>query len=444
MKKTSRSRQSPARFAVLAMMFIMAILTICALWNTSVFDLIWIWATFMLAAAITYWIIAPKLLPIEDNSTERRRAADAFRRTLFGQDQYVALVRDGTKVHEAGPSLRSMGRQRGVIVADGVSVVALRTSTGLARAEGAYIDEHGRSHSGVIFTEPYEDIDTIIDLRPQIRRRPTTAQTRDGITVDVAVIAFFAPRATRARRMKDVYRLRHPAPPTPGLKPLPAVHYPPPFIWHRSSIIQALNTRRIERLGDQSRKTEWFDRIMEIAIPRLRDLISEYTVDELTAWTTSDRFSKHPRYIIRDELVKLVKKELDTDDDTHHPTGIDVRFMAVSPPMPPEEVIQRRIQAWSEEWRKKEADIFAQAEADAILTRELARAQVQGEMTARINDILQEAKESETDSRDLVMLRFLEAMEKMSKDPTTRALLTADALKMLQQLHSLLGPARPE
>jgi hypothetical protein len=65
---------------------------------------------------------------------------------------------------------------------------------------------------------------------------------------------------------------------------------------------------------------------------------------------------------------------------------------------------------------------------------------VQGEMTARINDILQEAKESDTARSDLVMLRFLEAMEKMSKDPTTRALLTFDSLKMLNQLRDLVAP----
>ncbi len=41
------------------------------------------------------------------------------------------------------------------------------------------------------------------------------------------------------------------------------------------------------------------------------------------------------------------------------------------------------------------------------------------------------------------MLRFLEALEKMSKDPTTRALLTFDALKMLNQLRELLAPNPP-
>ena len=285
----------------------------------------------------------------------------------------------------------------------------------------------------MIFTTYEEEIDAVLDLRPQVRRRPTTAQTRDGITVEVAVVAFFTPRFTRARKMKELDQLKHPSRAMASTKRTQsAIPYPPPFAWRRASVVQALNTRRIERTAEQSRKTEWYDRIMEIAIPRLRDLISEYTIDQLTAWTTTE-FPKHPRYIIRDKLREIVKQELDADDEVRRPTGIEVRFMAVSPPMPPDEVIQRRIQAWVEEWRKKEADIFAQAEAEAILTRELARAQVQGEMTARINDILQEAATPETNNSDLVILRFLEVMEKMSKDPTTQALLPFDALNMLNQ-----------
>jgi hypothetical protein len=439
MKKTSRARSS-TRSLMMAIILIMAALLACAVWNTSSFDVWWILLTFVAAIIITSFIIAPLLLPIEESNEERRGAYAAFNRFLLGYTQLIALVRDGQVVVQSPASTADMDFRHGVVVTDSTSVVALRTSTGISRVEGAYLDNEGRPHSGVIFTAEEEEIDAVIDLRPQLRRRPITAQTRDGITVDVAVIAFFAPRHARARNMRELDRLQHPANATTHAeRAQPALHYPPPFIWRRASIVQALNTRRIERAAEHFHKTEWFDRVMEIAIPRLRDLISEYTIDELTAWTTT-AYPKHPRYIIRDKLREIVKQELNADDEVHRPTGIDVRFMAVSPPMPPDEVIQRRIQAWAEEWHKKEADIFAKAEAEAMLTRELARAQVQGEMTARINDILQEAKETDTKSSDLVMLRFLESMEKMSKDPTTRAQLTFDALNMLGQLRDMVAP----
>ena len=444
MKKTSRSRSS-TRNVGLALVFLMVAMFACAIWNASAFDILWIIVTFAVAGGITYYLLAPQLLPIENNAEERLGAHRAFGRFLAGQGQPIALVREGQIVAQSSaPASLNLGVPRGIIVTDSTTVVALRTSTGISHVKGAHLDKEGRPHSGVIFTTPEEEIDTVIDLRPQVRRKPITAQTRDGIPVEVAVVAFFAPRFTRARKMKELHDLKNPPDPPAGRKRKPTVHFPPPFAWRRASIVQALTTRRIERMGETSRKTEWYDRILEIAVPRLRDLISEYTVDELTAWTTASRFPKHPRYIIRDELVRLVKKEMDADDELRRPTGIEVRFMGVSPPMPPELVIQRRIQAWSEEWRKKQADIFAQAEAEGLLTRELARAQVQGEMTARINDILQEAKDADTDTSDLVMLRFLEAMEKMSSDPTTRTLLTFDALKMLNQLRDLLAANQPK
>ena len=437
-KKTSRSRSS-TRFLILAIAGILAVLSICAFWNTSMFDLGWIFLTFAGAVVITAFGIAPLLLPIENNGDERGAMVRVFAHFLLGSAQPSALVREGQIVSH---TTAHTDNARGVIVTDSSTVVALRTSTGISRVEGAHIDQDSRPHSGVIFTNYEEEIDAVIDLRPQVRRKPTTAQTRDGITVEVAVVAFFGPRAAQARKLKELDQLQHPQHATTGTKRASAaIPYPPPFVWRRASIIQTLNTRRIERVGEQSRKTEWHDRIMEIAIPRLRDLISEYTIDQLTAWTTTE-FPKHPRYIIRDKLREIVIQELNVDDEVRRPTGIDVRILSVSAPQPPHEVIQRRIKAWGEEWRKKEADIFAEAEAEAILTRELARAQVQGEMTARINDILQEASESNTNSSDLVMLRFLEAMEKMSKDPTTRALLTFDSLKMLNQLRELVAPRK--
>ncbi len=99
------------------MLFILVVLSACAVWNTSTFDLVWIWGTFALAAFITYLVIGSKLLPVEDNRTEQRKATDAFRRSVLGQDQFVALVRDGVNVHETGTPLSSLTSVRGVIVA---------------------------------------------------------------------------------------------------------------------------------------------------------------------------------------------------------------------------------------------------------------------------------------------------------------------------------------
>ena len=138
--------------------------------------------------------------------------------------------------------------------------------------------------------------------------------------------------------------------------------------------------------------------------------------------------------------MAYVRQRLNTSDEFNRPAGLDVRFMAVPLMWPSADVQRQRIESWKNEWRRRTDEIEGRAEAEAIRTREMARAQVQGEMTARINDALKEAQASGTGNDDLITLRFLEAMEKMAKDPTTRALLTLDSLKILQQLRQMLAP----
>lgn len=118
--------------------------------------------------------------------------------------------------------------------------------------------------------------------------------------------------------------------------------------------------------------------------------------------------------------------------------------MAV-PLMWPSSVVQhQRIESWKSKRHHLIHEIEGRAEAEAIRTREMVRVQAQGEMMTRIKDALKEAQASGTDNRDLITLRFLEALEKMVKDPTTRALLTPDSLNILQQIRQMVAPEQPE
>lgn len=423
----------------LRLAFILGLVTLfgCALLNNrTTFDLIWIVGTGLGAALLTFLVLAPKLLPVANSPHECVGAYRLFLTHLLGSKVGLTLVREGKAVNDTPPApIRPRAGSQakpleendetlaGVIVTDSTSVIVLRTATGISRVVGAGT-EQGQSPSGVIFTYPGEEIDTIVDLRPQLRfmTTPIPAQTRDGITIGVRAIAFFTLRGTKSRRMRELMKA--------------SMRWTPPFTWRRASVLQAISNRRIVRHGDKDERTEWSEQVLAIAIPQLRQLVAQYTIDELTAPLTSDR---HPRFVIRDELVKTVRDQLATNDDFHHDAGLDIRFMAVPVMFPPDPIIRQRIESWKSEWRKKATEVMGEAEAEAIRTREQARAQVQGEMTARINDALQEAKASGTNNSDLITLRFLEAMEKMAKDPTTRALLTLDSLKILKQLREMLA-----
>jgi hypothetical protein len=406
----------------------------------SLFNAAWILVTFIAAGFITFLILAPKLLPIDDSAEEHRGALRVFLYYLIGLPTGLALVREG-KVVSPLPAGKPGARfeddeyysPRGVVVTDSTSIVALKTETGISRATGpGVVIEEGRPRSGVVFTDFEEEIDTIIDLRPQLRFAMIKAQTRDGILVDVRVGAFYGLKGTRALKMKDLARPHSPQKTNP-------------FAWREASAMNALRGRRIERKVDKDEKAEWGDRVMAIAVPNLRQIIARYPLDNLTApFTANPPFPRHPRFIIRGELIETVRRELDANDDFKRSSGLEVRFMTVSIMWPPPQVIKQRIESWKDNWRKKETEILGQAEADAVVKHEQARAQAQGEMTARIYDTLQEAKDSGTLSGDLVTLRFLEAMEKMAHDPTTRARLTIDSLDILRQLREMLKSTQPE
>jgi hypothetical protein len=396
----------------------------------NILNALWVLLTFVVALYLTARVLAPKLLPIDEDSAEEVAAArqtffDFLQGPLSGwRRPILTLVRNGkvVKPHDHAKvetDEEEITYQRGVILTDSTSVIALRTGTGVSRIVGPGPEDEGKVESGVIFTDFEEEIDSVIDLRPQLRTELITAQTREGIPVEVRVTAIFTLHGTKSRRMRELAD--------------PESRWP--FTWRRASVMQAIHSRRIVHKGEEEERTAWNDRVMAIAIPTLRQLIARYSLDYLTAPLTAER---HPRFDIRQELIKRVQHELDTSDEFNRGTGIQVRFMAVSVMRPPHKVIQQRIDAWKQDWHKRETEILGQAEADAVSLREQARAQAQGELTARINDALQEAKATGTLNSDLITLRFLESMEKMAKDPTTRALLTFDSLNILQQLREML------
>lgn len=428
---------------------ILAIMIVVALLNQSWFDIVWILISLALGGLITFIFLVPRLLPIEPSREEQSGAYRVLGNYVLGGNVPMMVVRDGRVVSKnsaaktmareakAPPSRLKMEAEEtsasagyGVIVGDSTSVLALRTETGITRIVGPRLNERGRSVSGVAFTEPEEYLDSIIDLRPQVRLAPVQAQTRDGLTLDMKLIVLFTLRGTQARRMRDLLRLRE-----------QGQLWPQPFSWRRSSAHAAIMGRRIDFKDGKSDRTEWGDRVLAIAVPRLRQLIGQYKCDELTAPLTADR---HPRFKIRDELLAIVRRELNEANEFARESGLQVLFMAVTVMTPPPPVLVQRVAAWQREWSKRKTEIMGRAEAEAMLLREQARAQVQGEMTARINDALQEARASGTNNSDLITLRFLEAMEKMAKDPTTRALLTLDSLKILKQLREMLTPNSAE
>jgi hypothetical protein len=415
-------------------------LLLWSVYKYQFFNSAWIMLTYCGAFVLAFIVVAPMLLPIDSFGKERRPMRDRFLRFLTGERLLFIVVREGKVVVPVSKEKRSKAKEpiegpwvygRSAILTDSTSVIVMKTETGISRVIGPGSIAESRSESGVIFTFYTEQVDSVIDLRPQMRTEMIEAQTRDGILVKVRVTAFFTLKGTKARRSIDM---------TPAK--------PHPFTWRQASVREAFHNKRIEYVDgkpEQIQQTQWSDRVMQIAIAELRQLIARHSLDYLTAPLLADR---HPRFELRRELLGIVQQRLDasniiqeqpnTSDELKRGSGIEVRFIAVSLIWPPPPVVEQRIEAWKKEWLKKETEVMGRAKAQALITKEQARATAQGELTARINDALQAAKASGTTSSDLVALRFLEVMDKMAKDPTTRALLTLDSLSMLNRLREML------
>ena len=253
-----------ARFSVpVIMTLILGAMLVIAMLNQSWFDILWIAMSLILGGLITFLFLAPRLLPIEATRDERSGAYRVFGNYVRGIAVPMLVVRDGRIFHQ-NSAARAAAREAqappgppkfdaeesddypgyGVIVGDSTSLITLRAATGITRIVGPRQDAQGRSVSGVVFTLLEENLDSIIDLRPQIRVAPVQAQTRDGITLDLKLIVLYTLRGTAARTMRQLAELRSRQP------------WPPPFSWRHVSAYNVIAGRRIAMKDGKTGRTE--------------------------------------------------------------------------------------------------------------------------------------------------------------------------------------------
>jgi hypothetical protein len=322
MKELSRFETS-AKYVVPAIVFVIVTLCVLAVWNTSAFDLWWIFGTFAVASFITFIIIAPQLLPIGNSAEELRRARRIFFLHLSGKSVPITLVRDGKIIYTAPLPPQTSSREEdeeitlGVVISDSTSVVVLRTETGISRLVGPNI-EYEQLSSGAMFLYPEEIVDSIVDLRPQVRRRKVRARTSDGINIDLRVRAQFALRHTRGLQMRELAELKYQA----GSE----VHSPSPLTWQYRSIFAAYSGRTVREHGATT-ESDWVDHAFATVASVLRTLISQYSYNTLTAPATSD---EHSLVTIHDEMLNAVRQKFDATDRAHGASGVEVCSIVVS------------------------------------------------------------------------------------------------------------------
>lgn len=268
---------------------------------------------------------------------------------------------------------------------------------------------------GLTFTGTYDRIYAVVDLRPQLRAFPVKAETKDG--VPVTIVAFTPFRINAGERQ-------------------PRLGAPYPF--DEKAVFRAVHDQPVEHKWGQDgdgRATEkqdqvpWDELVPRIAPPLLKDIIVEYTCDELCA-------PGDPRTEIKQKFKERITKEME-------PCGIQVLGGGISNIIPADEgVIKQRIENWKADWQRKIEIELGKGEAEAARQLESVRTQAQIKVMRDVASLLSDKVVSEK----VIALRLIEAMEEITCQKSVRQKLPEEAQEagdiLERTRHALKEPRR--
>jgi hypothetical protein len=379
------------------------------------------WVLDILALALTLvgglWIISQIVLPVQTPS-ERRAAFDHFMNYVSGGAGPIIFVKDGKMVGRKG-ELKRYGH--GVALVDPVSAIVLEraaarttwlpattpgTSDAAATTGPALVRAAG---PGIVFIEPGERVVATLDLRRQARGTPAKGLTRDGIEVTAYVSVTFG-LDPDPERMGAAGQTAEPR----------EEHNRPAFLFNGSSAFRAVyGVARGEK-----QPVEWTDLPLTVAVERYRDVLAEYSLDELfqPATPESNRLGTY-----RDRVNKATREA-----PVLRERGIAVYGVAVGGLELPREVVNQRVRSWQARWQKAIIQEEAAGKRQALLAESRWQAVAQETIFKDITGLL--AATDDAVSRRALALLLQRALRRTAASPARRARLTAEAARQLELL----------
>ncbi len=280
----------------------------------------------------------------------------------------------------------------------------------LARVEGP----------GLVFIEADEMVRDTLDLRPQFRARPNIkALTRDGIEVESTLTVIFRLQSTDTRE---------PTGQTEAIeRNLPA------FTFTRESAFRAVYGSPVAKFEPDGRALNvkhWTDLPAFVASDIFRDLILTRTLDDLFYPTSTQDF---PLDNLRAEFSRRVKA-----DPVLSERGIQVDSANIGRLTVPREVAEQRLSSWRADWIRQSLETLAAGDLQVARIIQRARTNAQYDLMKQMSATLKQ-----TDSTAVVLLPFIQALERASTDPKTRRLLPADTLRVIRGWTNQLSKGLP-
>jgi regulator of protease activity HflC (stomatin/prohibitin superfamily) len=358
---------------------------------------------------LVMWASSEWVLALHQIDNVDRRTTMRYLRSLILEYQYPWVIVEDGKITESKPKgvLPALGGPGKAVIRPGHAVVFQR---------------HGKisriAAPGLVQLERFEEIRDIVQLKPMwIGDTLENVLTRDRIPLRITFgVSFQIEPKTEAdkRPRSDVS----------GGVALTPILSDGIYTVYEGSVRKAV----FDTAAD------WKATSFAVGDSMLRDIVATYyfdqifkRIDEPDHVESPDRFNPDQRTIheIEQKILEGHRKAAATWGV--YTKGVDIKIIEL-----PEEAREQMLEWWKTNWQTRirlaKADAQKQAtitegegKAKAIDVQEVARARAQAQMIMHIAKGF--SRLSAADRRDLLGLRFLEALEKIAEDPATKILL---------------------
>lgn len=373
---------------------------------------------------VTLYVLSRFILPVQDR-TERRQAFRALLTYSLGTNFPYHVMKDRRlEQRVAGNPVKAFFGGPGIVITGCDHLAVLTNGRNILVPQ----------EPGLMFTERFQVVQQVVDLRPQLRTFPVEACTEDGIPICVQT---FIP-----------FRIQW-----NGQEPALGKSFP----IEDDAIFQAVTGEMVEE--QQDLKHNWDDLVEIHATQILRDILSRFKFDDLcmalgphtsgpeaitVRYASDDRPVPpnpvhDPRQRIQDEMLSRL-----TRDVAHF--GIEILDGCIDNLLPLNEALMtKRIENWRTKWRNRISLVQAKGEAIRANLEENARVEVEQKLLIRVSEMLGESIAQGQDMSDELMAATLVAsLERMAENPRIRELLPPDTETKIAHLRSIGRPLRIE
>jgi regulator of protease activity HflC (stomatin/prohibitin superfamily) len=339
------------------------------------------------------YVLANQILPV-GTPEERLQALRSLVTFTLGTNYPLHLIRDDSaKPRVDGNPDGELFAGPGVVLVDPAHVAVLVTrGTAFSRL----------CPPGLTFTDRYERVHQVIDLRPQLRSFNVEALTRDGVPLQVLAFVVFKIQSGQARpRLGTAFPFR------PG------------------AVYRAVFEQPVSNQGQTA--SRW-DALVPVTADRLLcEILRDYTCDQL-----SEPFNPtaDPRSEIQQKLVAALAREVS-------PWGIDVLDGGIGDLKPDEEVIDGRIESWKATWKRRRQEWKTEADEDARRAIQDAHAQVEAEFVEEVvalSGISSFAGVRDPDALEACRDQIVEALQQKRQSLPAATTLPPEMVKILERL----------